>query len=34
LVYRDIAIDGRRQKEILATWAKSEAWDWGEQNIK
>lgn len=30
LVFLDIAIDGRRHRELLARWANKNAWDWGD----
>jgi Uma2 family endonuclease len=30
LVFLDLAIEGGRHREILATWADRDAWDWGE----
>jgi hypothetical protein len=34
LVFLDVAVDGRRHREILTRWADRNAWDWGEENIK
>jgi hypothetical protein len=31
LVTLSIAIDGRLYRELLATWADRQAWDWGEE---
>jgi hypothetical protein len=31
LVWLDVAVDGRRYKELLRTWSRREAWDWGEE---
>lgn len=31
VVRLDIAVDGRRYQELLGTWGKREAWDWGEE---
>jgi Uma2 family endonuclease len=31
LVWMDLAIDGRRYKDLLRTWTRKEAWDWGEE---
>lgn len=30
LVSLDVAIDGRRHRELLATWADHSSWDWGD----
>jgi Uma2 family endonuclease len=30
LVHLDIAVDGRRHRDILTRWANHDAWDWGE----
>jgi len=34
LVYLDVAVDGRRHKEILTRWADRNAWGWGEENVQ
>lgn len=31
LVHLDVAIDGRRHRDILIRWADHDAWDWGEK---
>lgn len=31
VVRLDVAVDGRRYQELLATWGKRKAWDWGEE---
>jgi hypothetical protein len=31
LAFLDVAVDGRRYKELLKIWGKSEVWDWGEE---
>lgn len=30
LVFLDVAIDGRRHRELLARWSNRDAWDWGD----
>jgi hypothetical protein len=30
LVWMDVAVDGRRYKDLLRTWCSRDAWDWGE----
>ena len=32
LVQLDIAIDGRRYKDLLRIWGKRHAWDWGDDD--
>jgi hypothetical protein len=31
LVWMEIAIDGRRYKDLLRTWSRRESWAWGEK---
>ncbi len=31
LVFLDVAVDGRRFKDLLKIWGKHEVWDWGEE---
>jgi hypothetical protein len=31
LVFLDVTVDGRKYKELLKIWGKSEAWDWGDR---
>jgi hypothetical protein len=30
LVFLDVAIDGKRYRDLLTIWANSDVWDWGE----
>lgn len=30
LVFLDVAIDGRRHRELLTRWSNHDAWDWGD----
>jgi hypothetical protein len=28
--HMDVAVDGRKYRELLREWTQHEAWDWGE----
>ena len=30
IVHFDVAVDGRKFRQLLEVWADREAWDWGE----
>ena len=31
LVWLEVAVDGRRYKDLLRTWSRRTSWDWGEE---